>query len=500
MRAVTVPLGPDGWREALRELLREDLPPERVRLAGPGEGAGVLDLFGAPTNSVGAPNIRDADEAASAAPPEAPAAPTVSPIAPRRAPPRITAPRRFFDIARLAACHVDPDRYDLLYRLAWRLTHGEPRLLEDRADPDVARLHALEAAVRRDAHKTKAFVRFRRVEGDRFVAWHGAEHRVLRLVGEFFRDRFSDMTWAIFTPHESAMFDGERLAYGEGMAEQHRDAHGVPRTDALDETWRAYYAATFNPARANPKAMRTEMPMKHWRSLPEARLIPELLASAAERTRTMAEAVPPRPAATLAAAAAESWPAWAESLAACTACPLHETATHAVPGTGRGGGVMVLGEQPGDEEDRSGTPFVGPAGQLLDAALHDAGLARGEIYLTNAVKHFRFEPRGKRRIHERPTVEHVRACRPWLLRELELVRPTIVVALGVTAARAMLGQTVRMDDVRGTVVRCDLAVPVLPTWHPAAVLRAATPEEAARMRAELVEALARARAVARQAS
>lgn len=485
MRAVTVALGPDAWRDAIRELLREELPPERVRLAGPGEGTGVLDLFGAPTDFVGAPSIRADAEAT---------APERS-----RERPRPTAPRRFFEVARRVACHVDPGRYDLLYRLAWRLTHGEPELLDDRADPDVARLFALESAVRRDAHKTKAFVRFRRLDDGRFVAWHGAEHRVLRLLGDFFAERFSDMTWAIFTPHESAAFDGRSLAYGEGMPASQREARGVPSLDALDETWRAYYAAIFNPARVNPRAMRTEMPVKHWRTLPEARLIPGLVASAVERTVAMADAVPPRPDATLAAAAAASWPALAEALAGCAACPLHEAATRAVPGIGAGGGIVVLGEQPGDEEDRAGVPFVGPAGQLLDEALREAGLDRSEIYLTNAVKHFRFEPRGKRRLHQRPTLEHVRACRPWLLRELELLRPRIVVALGVTAARAMLGQTVRMDEIRGRQVACDLVPAVLPTWHPAAVLRAATPAEAARMRAELVQALARARAVARGA-
>jgi probable DNA metabolism protein len=474
VRAVTVALGPDGWRDAVRELLREQLPPDRVRLAGPGESAGVLDLFGAPS-------IRGAAEAAG--------------TGTRSDRSRPTAPRRFFEIARRVACHVDPGRYDLLYRLAWRLTHGEPELLEDRADPDVARLFALESAVRRDAHKTKAFVRFRRLDDDRFVAWHGAEHRVLRLLGEFFAERFSDMTWAIFTPHESAAFDGRTLAYGEGMAEHQREARGVPSLDALDETWRAYYAAIFNPARVNPRAMRTEMPVKHWRTLPEARLIPGLVASAVARTAAMADVASPRPDAALAASAAASWPAWSEALAGCAACPLHETATVAVPGTGAGGGILVLGEQPGDEEDRLGVPFVGPAGQLLDEALREAGLDRSEIYLTNAVKHFRFEPRGDRRLHQRPTLEHVRACRPWLVRELELTRPRIVVALGVTAARAMLGQTVRMDEVRGRLVACDLVPAVLPTWHPAAVLRAATPADGARMRTELVQALARARTV-----
>jgi len=478
VRSVIVEPGPDAWRDAVRSLLRAEVPPAHVHLSGAGESSGMLDLFG---SGEGGEGVEPGPEPATA-----PAATG-----------RVTAPRAFFALARRAACHVDPSRYDLLYRLSWRLTHGEPELLEDRADPDVARVRALESAVRRDAHKTKAFVRFRERPDGRFVAWHGAEHRVLRLVGPFFCDRFSDMQWAIFTPYESAAFDGQRLVYGAGIPEHRREAHGVPRDDVLDETWRTYYAAIFNPARLNRAAMRSEMPVKHWRTLPEARLIPELVATATDRLHAMADAASSRPAVGPQAAAAGSSAELADALAGCSACPLHGPATQVVPGRGVGGGVFVLGEQPGHDEDLAGAPFVGPAGQLLDRLLREVGLDREELYLSNAVKHFHFEPRGKRRLHARPKLEHVRACRPWLLRELELMAPRVVLTLGVTATRAVLGQRTRMEDVRGTPLRCDLAPVVLPTWHPAAILRARSAEDRERMRSELAEALRLAGQLAR---
>lgn len=155
----------------------------------------------------------------------------------------------------------------------------------------------------------------------------------------------------------------------------------------------------------------------------------------------------------------------------CRGCELWEPATQVVfsagPVTSR---VVLVGEQPGDQEDRQGEPFVGPAGRLLDDALADAGVDRATAYLTNAVKHFRFEPRGTRRIHATPELRHVTACHPWLEAELEAVSPGVVVAMGATAARAVLGRAVTISRVRGEVLD-DGAHPVVVTTHPSAVLR-----------------------------
>ena len=155
----------------------------------------------------------------------------------------------------------------------------------------------------------------------------------------------------------------------------------------------------------------------------------------------------------------------------CRGCELWEPATQVVFSSGDASARIVLvGEQPGDKEDEQGEPFVGPAGRLLDEALEDAGIAREAAYLTNAVKHFRFEQRGKRRIHAKPELRHVKACHPWLDAELEAVEPRVVVAMGATAARAVLGRTVKIGEARGHLLD-DTDPPVLVTTHPSAVLR-----------------------------
>ena len=164
---------------------------------------------------------------------------------------------------------------------------------------------------------------------------------------------------------------------------------------------------------------------------------------------------------------------------ACRGCELWRDATQVVFSSGREGApLMLVGEQPGDREDLEGKPFVGPAGRLLADAVDAAGIPRDQVYVTNAVKHFRFERRGKRRIHEKPGVAHIVACRPWLEAEFEAVGPGVIVALGATAARAVLGRTVRIGEVRGKVLPPDAAggasvfpVPVLVTTHPSALLR-----------------------------
>jgi uracil-DNA glycosylase family protein len=168
-----------------------------------------------------------------------------------------------------------------------------------------------------------------------------------------------------------------------------------------------------------------------------------------------------------------------EASADCRACRLWRMATQTVFGEGSAAAeVMMVGEQPGDREDRAGRPFVGPAGGLLDRALDDVGIDRRKVYVTNVVKHFKFEPRGKRRIHKKPAAEEIAACRPWLEAELRLVKPRILVCLGATAAQALLGRTFRVTQHRGTFVESDLAPLVTATVHPSSILRA--PDEAAK--------------------
>jgi uracil-DNA glycosylase len=162
-----------------------------------------------------------------------------------------------------------------------------------------------------------------------------------------------------------------------------------------------------------------------------------------------------------------------EAAADCTACPLHKDATQTVFGEGlKRARLMMVGEQPGDREDREGKPFVGPAGRILDKALEEAGIERGDAYVTNVVKHFKWKPKGKRRIHQKPSKLEVEACKPWLEAELEVVKPRVLVALGATAAQSLLGRQFRVTKQRGELIDSPLAHYVTATIHPSAILRA----------------------------
>jgi len=185
-----------------------------------------------------------------------------------------------------------------------------------------------------------------------------------------------------------------------------------------------------------------------------------------------------------------------EAASGCRGCDLWEDATQTVFGDGaKHANVMLIGEQPGDREDIEGMPFVGPAGRILDEGLEAAQIARTSVYVTNAVKHFRFTRRGKRRLHEKPNSQQVRACRPWLQAEVETVRPSLLVLLGATAAQSLLGPTFRVTQHRGKVIPTPLGIPAVATVHPSSILRA--PDDAAREEA-MAAFIADLRSVKRQ--
>jgi uracil-DNA glycosylase len=185
-----------------------------------------------------------------------------------------------------------------------------------------------------------------------------------------------------------------------------------------------------------------------------------------------------------------------EAAAGCRACPLWKSGTQTVFGAGRRSAeVMLVGEVPGDREDREGRPFVGPAGRILDQALEEAGIARGDAYVTNVVKHFKWIPKGKRRIHQRPNAEEISACRPWLEAELSVVKPKAIVCLGATAAKALLGSGFRVTRDRGMLVETELAPFATGTVHPSSILRIDDEDERRVARDEFSEDL---RAVARR--
>ena len=173
---------------------------------------------------------------------------------------------------------------------------------------------------------------------------------------------------------------------------------------------------------------------------------------------------------------------------ACTACELYKTATQVVFGRGPAAAQIVLvGEQPGDQEDLQGAPFVGPAGEVLDRALAEIGLDRRSVYITNIVKHFKWEPRGKRRIHQTPRANEIQACRPWLESEIRVIHPDVVVCLGATAAQSLMGSTFRLTQHRGEVLQTDFAPALIATIHPSAILRVPDPEMRRRSREQFFE-------------
>jgi DNA polymerase len=399
-------------------------------------------------------------------------------------------PRAFVDLARDVLLHRSPGRFDLLYRLLWRLK-DQPRLVEIVSDPDVAEAARLRGAVRQAIHKMHAFVRFRLVEDEpeeTYIAWFEPPHRVALAASERFVRRMANLRFSILTPDVAVHWDGAALSTGPGVAKA-----DAPSEDALEDYWRTYYASVFNPARLNPKVMTQHMARQYWRNLPEASLIPELVSQAQGRTEVMVQSSPTQPslrAAKIASrrsrdepfdtgVAPENLEMIAAGVQHCRRCDLWKDATQGVPGEGPGRArLMLVGEQPGDQEDLAGHPFVGPAGTLLNRALTEAGVSRGDLYVTNAVRHFKHEMRGKRRLHKTPGAGEVQACRWWLDNERRLVRPKVIVALGATAAKAVLGRPATILKDRGQAGVLEGGAIGFVTVHPSYLLR--IPDEAAR--------------------
>ncbi len=453
-----------GWRAAARDALIASLPPDALDWRVEGDND--------------APDLFAAEAPASLAPPPA-AAPRV--------------PRAFIGLAETVILHRDPGRFALLYRLLWAIQR-QPRWLEDASHPDVHLDDQVAKAIRRDIHKMHAFVRFREVAGPdgvpHFIAWFEPDNFILEAAAPFFVRRFTGMRWTILTPDRTASWDGAHLAFAAGATREQ-----APTSDRVETLWRAYYANIFNPARLKLAAMTREMPRRYWKNLPEADLIAPLARQAAARKDAMVAAAPTAPPAFAAAEARRrllqapappgdhprSLAEAREAARGCRRCPLWESATQTVFGKGpEEARLMLVGEQPGDREDLAGTPFVGPAGQMLDRALEAAGIPRRAVYVTNAVKHFKFEPRGKRRLHKTPEAPEIAACRGWLEIERALVRPRLTVALGASAAQALLGRRVTIGRERGRPAALPDGAALWITVHPAYLLR--LPDEAARSR------------------
>ena len=436
----------DAWRAAARIAISHRIPPDQIDWTG---GGGLFAADPLPTDP---------------------------------GPHQARVPAGFLKLAGSVLWHSAPDRHALLYQALWRRDRQEGDPLSQ-ADPLGRRLHLMAKSIGRDIHKMHAFVRFRECPSDtprrRFAAWFEPEHDTLEPGSAFFAKRFGDMDWLIATPQLTAHFRDGTLTFGPGG----------PRPDLPDDAsetlWATYFANIFNPARIKIDAMRSEMPKKYWKNLPETRLIPEMLKDAEARVQRMRDAgsTASRPgAATVSTRYRSAMPqvpdlpatlAEAQTAAAqCRRCNLCEAATQTVWGEGApNAALMIVGEQPGDQEDLTGRPFAGPAGQLLREIMAEVGLDPAQVWLTNAVKHFKFTPRGKHRLHQSPDRSEVEHCRWWLGLELGFIEPRLTLALGATAAFALTGNAAPLTPRRGTIEPGLHTGPVLISWHPAHILR-----------------------------
>ena len=301
------------------------------------------------------------------------------------------------------------------------------------------------------------------------------------------------MNWSIYTPEGSAHWNGRDIAFGPPGT---RD--DMPEGELMEELWRTYFANIFNPARLRISAMQSEMPVKYWKNLPEAPLIAGLIHLSGRQTQQMIEAAPTTPPRYKSAAVSrvaissvapagvgqsssdgcQSLEQLREAARACNTCAHACDATQTVFGQGAtSASVMIVGEQPGDIEDVRGRPFVGPSGKLVRRLLSELPLDEDEIYFTNAVKHFKYTVKGRRRIHQNPSIDEIDQCRSWLNAELAIVKPSLVIALGASAARALLGRSVKVEQERGRVQRFGIDSQLMVTSHPAWVLRAISPRD-----------------------
>jgi DNA polymerase len=456
-----------GWREAARALRARQVAPEEALWTVDGSG----DLFGeaAPAPATGGPSF--------------------------------TVPKAFLDLADTVIRHRSDERFALLYRLLWRLGR-EPDLLHIHSDPDVQKARHFAKSVGQAAHKMKAFVRFRLATGpdglETYVAWFEPAHRVTEMTAPFFMRRFASMNFSILTPDACVHWDTKALAFTPGA-----DPADAPREDSLEDYWRTYYASIFNPARLKVGTMQKEMPKRYWRNLPEAALIPEMIARAEARTSDMVAQTPSTPSrrvvrevlrsnrdASYEGLAPKSLEEIEAGVQLCRRCDLYHDATQGVPGEGAGHArLMFVGEQPGDQEDLAGRPFVGPAGQMLDKALAEAGVPRDQTYVTNAVKHFKHELRGKRRLHKTPNTGEVTACRWWLDAERRIVRPRVIVALGATAALSVFGKPVAVTKSRQQALQLPDQGQGVVTFHPSYLLRLPDADAKAAAYAQFVDDL-----------
>jgi DNA polymerase len=474
----------------------------------------------------------------------------------------VTISRQLMKLLEEIAVYRDVGRWELMYRLAWRSISNRALLedradpdvsrahmMEKAVHRDVHKMHAFVRFRETEADDGEK----------RYVAWFEPAHEILQMAAPFFQRRFPNMKWMIATPDGAAVWDGAQLLYIDApdratlprgdvhetlWRTYYRNVCNVARinTTAMQREmpqryWRHLPEASEIAALLHEGTSRIEnatrpaeqcdenalhapggtRPSEHCISSTHPPIPPadtraaEQWAStygpvASDGTRTADQCASshtpgantkPLPRAVAAALARIATPS--DTPTACRRCDLWKRATQAVLGEGpENASIMIVGEQPGDEEDLRGRPFVGPAGRLLDHALKTAGVARNDLFVTNAVKHFKWEPRGKRRLHKRPDQQEISACNMWLDQEIARVSPRVIVALGATALRALAGTAQSIESARRETFQHASGAQLLVTYHPSAILRAEG-ERAEQLRTALIEDLQRAQNLGAQA-
>jgi uracil-DNA glycosylase len=360
--------------------------------------------------------------------------------------------RALVSLASVAIQAREPERFGLLYSLLWRIHAGE-KPQQDPDDPDLALVRRMALAVRAEAHRMRTMMRFLPVDDkQRFLGWFKPAHFVLPANALLMARRFPALTWSAITPDGAAHWDGSALLFGSGLRQ-------VADDEALQAWWEQHRERLLDEA--TPEV-----------SVPEAEALDEV------------PRPPDQPAlgpVVLRIATGAGLNRAAHDALGCRRCPLYEPATQTVFGEGPAdASVIFVGEQPGDQEDTIGRPFVGPAGQMMDRAMEEAGIDRRTVYVTNAVKHFKFTPRGRRRIHQTPEVPEIQACKFWLDVERGHLHPQLLVLMGGSAARAVLGRAVTISRERGRPLTMEDGQRVFVTVHPSYLLR--IPDAAAKAR------------------
>ena len=427
MREITFKPDFESWRAVARQLLREGVPPSDVRM---------MDCEQDST-------LWTADFVSSNDGPD----------------PRIVVPRQFLEIAKHVACHINPLRWQLLYSVLWRL-RGNRNLLKLENDDAVKTILFMEQQVLRDLERMQGAIKFDRIQvepGDeRLIAWHRPDYAIVELAAQYFAERFARSRWSILTPYRSAHWEpkDQKLEFDNGVPR-----FTMPGKEELKQLWLTQRRASAPAMRKQPQPARVDSGERQLQSMFGNSL-------GVNRAPGAKSFVP----------SSIELPVLNEAIQRCQGCELHQCATQAVFGIGPvDARMMLVGEQPGNDEDMAGKPFVGPAGKLLDRALLEAGIKREQVYITNSVKHFKFERRGSKRIHRTPQMTEIRACKPWLEAEIRAVKPEVIVCLGATAAKSVLNLQNLLMKHRGQIFSSPYAEKVLATVHPSAVLRVQDP-------------------------